>query len=237
MFEIDHQKARALLQAAADRTLSEEEKSALDAHLAECKDCSNYAENLTKLEAQLHKVFHAQWNHQRPVLNIQSVVHPSRRKLVWNTLFGQTHVLEKVTIVAALLLGYVVIANLFGIRVPIGEQDTPTTVPTPNQLSFATVLSPTPSAHFTLTGMATNDCETVHYIVGRNDTLDSIALQYNMSKEMILEYNNLNSDMLFSGMELLIPLCKSTPQYTTNIPGNTSTIPPITKTILPEGPE
>ena len=66
MSEITHQKAHALLQAAADGPLGVNEKSALDAHLTTCKECNDYARSLTTLEADLRKVFHAQWDRQRP---------------------------------------------------------------------------------------------------------------------------------------------------------------------------
>jgi LysM repeat protein len=237
MLEIDHQKIRTLLQTAADRPLNAEEKSALDAHLAVCKACSDYAGNLTKLETQLRNVLHAQWDGQRPGLDFQAILHPSRGKLAWDTIFRQTRALEKVTIVVALFLGYIVIATLLGIRVPIVEQDTPTSVPTPNQLSSILATAPTPSARFTLTDMSTQACETVSYIVQANDTLEKIALEYGTSKETLMDYNSLNSNTVFTGMELAIPLCKSTPSHTANIPGNTLTITPITGTILPDQPE
>jgi len=232
MLEITHQKAHALLQVAADQPLGADEKSALDVHLAKCKECNDYAKGLTSLEVGLRRILHAQWDMQRPDLNLQAITHPSQAKLIWNNLLSQTHVLGKVTIVAALVLGYVVIANLFGIKLPISANETPTTIPTPSELALALAISPTPSAQFTLTGLTTQACETVIYIVQQNDTLAYIALQHGLTEEAIQEYNNLNSNIVFTGMELAIPLCKNTPSQTATI-----TTTPLDETIFPTQPE
>jgi LysM repeat protein len=232
MLEITHQKAHALLQVAADQSLGADEKSALDAHLAKCKECSAYARGLASMEVRLRRVLHAQWDMQRPNLDLQAITHPSQAKLIWNNLISQTHALGKVTIVAALVLGYVVIANLFGIRLPISTDETPTTVPTPSELSSALAIPPTPSAQFTLTGLTTQACGTITYVVQQNDTLAYIALQHGTTEEAILEYNNLKSNMVFTGMELAIPLCESTPSQTA-----TTTITPLNGTIFPTQPE
>ena len=232
MLEITHLKAQTLLQAAADQPLGADDKSALDAHLAKCKECSNYAKSLTNMEASLRRILHAQWDLQRPNLNLQAITDPSPTKLIWNNLLSQTHALGKVTIVAALVLGYVVISNLFGIKLPLSTDETPTTVPTPSELSLALAISPTPSAQFTLTGLTTQACETVIYVVQENDTLEYIALLHGTTKEAVQEYNNLTSNTVFTGTELAIPLCKSTPSKTA-----TTTTTPLNGTIFPTQPE
>jgi LysM repeat protein len=232
MSEITHQKAHALLQAAADQPLEVDEKSALDAHLAKCKECSDYATGLMNLEAGLRRAFHTQWDSQRPNLNLQATTHPSPAKLIWNTFLRQTNAMVKVTIVAVLVLGYIVIANLFGIKLPISSNETPTTVPTPSELPLVLAISPTPSTQFTLTGSTAEVCETITYIVQENDTLAYIALQHGTTEEVLLESNNLNSNTVFTGMELVIPQCNGTPSQAA-----TTTIAPLNGTILPTKPE
>lgn len=232
MIEITHQKAHSLLQAAADQQLGSDEISALDAHLANCQECSDFAERLTNLEADLRTVFHAQWDLQRPNLNLQAITHPSPAKLIWNNFLSQTNALGKVTIVTALVLGYIVIANLFGIKLPISTEETPTTVPTPSELSLALAISPTPSAQFTLTGSTTQACEIILYIAQENDTLAYIAQQHGITEETLVEHNNLNSNMVFTGMELTIPQCNGAPSQTA-----TTTITPLNGTIFPTKPE
>ena len=231
MTEITHQKAHALLQAAADGPLEADEQSILDAHLANCRECSAYAKSLADLEAGLHRAFQAQWDSPRPHLNLQAITHPSPAKLVWNTFLRQTNTMGRVTIVAALVLGYIVIANLLGIKLPISSNETPTTVPTPSELSLALAISPTPSMQFTLTGSATQVCETITYIVRQNDTLAYIALQHGTTEQALLEYNDLNSNTVFTGMELVIPQCNETPSQAA------TTITPLNGTIFPTKPE
>jgi LysM repeat protein len=232
MSEITHQKTRILLQAAADGPLTADEQSILDAHLASCGECSAYAKNLTNLEVDLRKVFHAQWDAQRPHLNLQAITHPSPAKLIWNNFFSQTNAMGKVTIVVALVLGYIVIANLFGIKLPISSNETPTTVPTPSEHALALSIFPTPSAQYTLTGSTRRVCETITYVVKENDTLAYIALQHGTTKETLMEYNNLSSNMVFTGMELVIPQCDGTPSQAA-----TTTITPLNGTIFPTKPE
>ena len=236
MFEITHQKAHDLMQASADQPLGAEEKSALGAHLAKCKECSDYAKSLAGLESRLRKSLHAQWDDHLPDLNQQAIMRPPLAKLIWDSLFSQTNTMGKVTILAALLLGYFMIANLFGIQLPISGNETPTIVPIPNELALTLAISSTPSAQFSLTGLSMQACETFIYNVQANDTLESIAMQHGTTKEAILEYNqkytNLATNTVYTGMDLIIPLCKSTPSRTA-----TTTITPLSGTIFPVQPE
>ena len=237
MLAITHPQARRLLQAAADRPLDADEKSALDTHLAICIDCSAYASNLAKLEARLRSALHAQLDSQQPALDLHAITRPASAKLVWINFVNQTHVMGKITIVAALLLGYFVIVNLFGIKLPISERETPTILPTPNALAFMYVPSPTPSVQSTLAGSTVQACETITYIVQADDTFESIAVRHGTTKDVILEHNKmytgfLNANRVFTGMELAIPLCNSTPSRTA-----TTTITPLSGTIYPVQPE
>lgn len=241
MVEITHHKARALIQAAADQTLGPAERSTLDAHLTKCKQCRAYADHLTGLEANLRKALHTRWDTYRPNLNLQAIKHPSPAKLVWSSFFSQTHALGKVTVMAALLLGYFVIVNLIGIRTPISSDETPTALPTPNGFTSTSATSPTPSIQSALTDWTSQACKTVTYVVQENDTLASIATQHEITKETILEYNkdadSLVSNTVFTGMELVIPLCEKAPSRTASLPGSVLTITPINGTIFPDQPE
>jgi LysM repeat protein/ribosomal protein L40E len=66
-------------------------------------------------------------------------------------------------------------------------------------------------------------CEKVPYTVQENDTLSSIAANYNVPQSAIKEYNGLTSDNVFLGTTLLIPLCERAP---TPGPTSTPTTPP-----------
>ena len=237
MTDITHQKARTLLQAAADQMLIPEEKSALDAHLRACVECSEYKKNLSALGTGLHRVMHVQWDDQQPDLNLRGILNPSPGKLIWNNLFGQTGLMGKATIVAALILGYFVIANYFGIRLPISNDETATILPTPGEYASVQPTSPTPSTPTSLTGATTQTCETVTYYVQENDTLAYIAFQHGTTQEEILKYNQLSSNTVFIGMELDIPLCDNTPARTATILNNAITAVPVNGTIFPTQPQ
>jgi LysM repeat protein len=238
MDEIIHHKARTLLQAAADRSLAPADRSGLDAHLTECRECNAYADRLARLEVELREAMHHKWDNYRPALKLLAIQNPSPAKLIWNNLFSQVHALRKVTILATLLLGYVVIVNLVGVREPIANDETPTALPTPNESSSIFVNSPTPFTQSALPDLTSLSCKTTIYVVQTNDTLESIAARFGITKEAIQQYNPgdnlLAANSEFTGMELKIPLCESTTARTASIPGNTLTITPIDGTILPE---
>jgi LysM repeat protein len=241
MAEITHPQARTLLESAADRSLATADRVALDAHLQKCTACRAYADSLAALEANLRKTLHARWDRYRPALNLQAILQPSPMKLAWSNLFHPTHAFGKVTLIAALFVGYFVIVNLVGIHGPGSNNETPTVLPTPNGLVSNSTTSPTPSIQTTLTDLALPACKTIYYLVEQNDTLESIALRHGITKEEILAYNpydsNLNANTLFTGMSLRIPACEGAPSRTAKVPGNTLTITPINGTIFPEQPE
>jgi hypothetical protein len=239
MSEITHQKAHMLLQSAADRRIAPEEESALDAHLGKCEECRNYASDLTNLEAGLQSALHAQWDHQQPKLDLQAIANPTPAKLMWVNFPSLTHSIGKVTIAIVLLLGYVMLANHFGIQIHNLNNETPTNLPTPNELVLSFNISPTPSApnQLAMTKLTMQDCDVISYIVQATDSLESIAIEHGTSKELIMEYNNLATEVVFSGMKLFIPMCGSTPSRTASLPGNLITNTPIKRTILPDNPE
>jgi len=66
-------------------------------------------------------------------------------------------------------------------------------------------------------------CEKTNYLVQENDTLSGIANRYGVPIIAVREYNGLPSDVVYSGMSLVIPLCKRAP---TPGPSPTATPPP-----------
>lgn len=67
-------------------------------------------------------------------------------------------------------------------------------------------------------------CSTASYTVQANDTLSSIAANYNVAMADIRAYNNLATDNVMLGTTILIPLCKRAPDP--NLPTPTPTPPP-----------
>ena len=66
-------------------------------------------------------------------------------------------------------------------------------------------------------------CEKATYTVQANDTLGTIAANYNVPQDAIKFYNGLASDNVFIGSVLIIPLCE---RFATPGPTPTATLPP-----------
>jgi LysM repeat protein len=66
-------------------------------------------------------------------------------------------------------------------------------------------------------------CDKVTYTVQENDTLSSIALNYNVPQDAIKAYNGLSTDTVYLGLSLVIPLCE---RPATPGPSPTPTNPP-----------
>jgi LysM repeat protein len=66
-------------------------------------------------------------------------------------------------------------------------------------------------------------CEKISYTVQANDTLSSIAANYNVPQEAIKFYNGLSTDNVFVGVPIIIPLCE---RFATPGPTPTPTLPP-----------
>ena len=71
--------------------------------------------------------------------------------------------------------------------------------------------SPQPTATLSDAEKTEAACETINYTVVANDTLSSIANNYNVSMSVIREYNGMPSDTVFEGQNLVIPLCLRQP--------------------------
>ncbi len=232
MPEITHQEARALLQRAADQLLDPAERSTLDAHLAECQACHDYARRLADLETDLRRVLHAQWDGQRPSFDAQTILHSSRAKPVWERFPGLAQGMGKATLAAAFLLGFILVANLVGKRLPAAGHETPASLPTPNAFTLTSAASPTPSIPLTLTGFSAQACDPIMYIVQTTDSLESIADLHGIAPAVIMEFNHLATAEISPGMELSIPVCRPTPSFTAITPDKTTTITPLGGTVI-----
>ena len=83
--------------------------------------------------------------------------------------------------------------------------------------------TPQPSATFSLSEQTEAACEKVNYTVQENDTLGSIASNYNVPMAAIREENGLPGDTVIIGQTIVIPLCR---QFATPGPSPTATPPP-----------
>jgi LysM repeat protein len=80
-----------------------------------------------------------------------------------------------------------------------------------------------PTATTSAAQSTTEACQTIDYTVGDSDTLSSISANYSISVDSIKSYNNLVSDIVWSGEKLKLPLCMRLP---TEGPTPTATTPP-----------
>ncbi|MBN1265879.1 MAG: LysM peptidoglycan-binding domain-containing protein [Anaerolineales bacterium] len=84
--------------------------------------------------------------------------------------------------------------------------------------------SPTPTVTLEPIAATEEACEKLEYIVEADNTLFSISLNYAVSMEALKLYNNMNTDVVYEGQPLIIPLCE---QVLPNAPTSTPTpIPP-----------
>ena len=88
--------------------------------------------------------------------------------------------------------------------------------PTPTATSFPTA---------TLSGIEGTHaaCDKVAYVVAEGDTLNTIALNYNVPEEAIKSYNGMVSNTVYESLTLIIPLCE---RAATPGPSSTPTPPP-----------
>jgi LysM repeat protein len=97
----------------------------------------------------------------------------------------------------------------------VGQQlQIPQPTPTP---------SPMPTSTLSAADATESACDKVEYTVKANDTLSTIAGNYNVSMEAIRTYNNLPNDTVYQDMTISIPLCARNP---TPGPTPTATPPP-----------
>lgn len=83
--------------------------------------------------------------------------------------------------------------------------------------------SPMPSATLGEAEATEAACEKIPYTVKENDTLSTIAANYNVPIESLKSYNGLSGDIVFQDQTIIIPLCARRP---TAGPTPTPTLPP-----------
>ena len=83
--------------------------------------------------------------------------------------------------------------------------------------------TPLPSATLSIAEQTEAACEKITYVVQENDTLGSIAANYDVPMETIKEENGLVGDTVPLGQPIIIPLCR---RYATPGPSPTPTLPP-----------
>jgi len=229
MYEITHQEAQRLIQIDSDHTLRREDKLALNNHLEKCVECSNYAKKLAELESGLKRVLHTALDSQLPSLNMQAIIKSTTNfsSFPWESIFNPTQVWGRVTICISLIIGYFIVANLFGGQVLTTGNHIPTYFPTPHDLTITNNISPTPSTPSATIGINTQECKTINYVVQDDESLVNIAVRFGVSTKLILTYSNLKQEDVIPGKVLSIPHCEQTPSLIAITTQNALTFTPL----------
>lgn len=206
--QITHAEVHRLIQFDLDRVLDPERQKLLFAHLEECDECRSYVIEMRAVENRLRHVMNKQWNHQSPLpLSIDTIKAQSNRPGTAHNPFQLRTALISMVLVAFSFIIWQITATSFDSYGQIPSTILP--VPTPSTLTTASLASQT--------------CEWTVHKVEESDTLDSIAIQYSLSKQDIMNFNSMDSELITESMEIKIPQCHVTPTMTAHLPTTTLT--------------
>jgi len=232
MEKMTHRKARTLAQLALDMELSPRQKSELSEHIANCKSCREYASRLAKLERGLERVFHTQWDHYQPSLNLGAIVSSSSTQFFLNTPFRLQPTFKSVMLLTTCIMGFILSISFIMSRAQVHKPPIQPSLAIIHQTVTANTATPTPSIPLTMTSLSVQNCQTILYTTQPGDTLESIARQFDIPLTLIKAYNSFENQRISPGTHLLIPLCGSPPVPFTITPNRTLTITPLTRTLL-----
>jgi hypothetical protein len=215
--DLTHAQAREMIQFDADSALSADSLRVLKSHLASCNACRRYAESIHAMEIHMRRAMGKRWN-LRPA--------PLAMDAIRNSKSPQHNLVATrfAVITSAILMIVVVTLGIANAAKIDGNPQARLSVP----------LIPTPSLRTTNTSPV---CEQIRYQVQPDDTLESIADQFSIPVNDLLDANHIRTGTVTSGTELIIPLCSATPIGTVHPPTFTTTITPLFETLshTPDG--
>jgi hypothetical protein len=185
--QISHAEAHRLIQQSFEDSLPREEENALTVHLQACPECSSYRDELKDLEYILRSTMNKHWG-LTSTLNVDAVA-------------GKVNSQGRLGIQLAAISLTIMLVVVGAWRL-INSNIAPANM-TPPQVSPI----PTPSTQMTSTRTLDSNCEEIAYTVREGDTLAGIAAMFSTPVETILNWNNLQSDLLEAGSEITIPVC------------------------------
>jgi LysM repeat protein len=220
--QITHEEACTLIQFNADNALNPQEKVDLSAHIKECMECRTYADEIKEVENILLPVMTRLWNIQPIPLSI-GTIYARRNATIRMSMILATRKLA----IGAILLAFIFSVWQFTVSGTGESSPVPMGVPP----------VPTPSTQSTSTKITFHNCTGVLYTVQENDTLESIAYQFTTSKQELMAANNLQTESINTGMELIVPVCHFTPTGTIHPATLTTTYTPSISptTFTPDG--
>ena len=212
--QITHAEAHNLIQYNLDNKLKSQEKDILQTHLHDCVECRAFAEEMKGLENLLLPVLIKHWAVHSPSLQMEAILHKKKR----NSQRQASMILAtRTAMISIVFAAFIFSAWQFT------HSDRQTSSPVP----VSVLPIPTPSGQSTSTKISFQDCKEMRYQVQETDTLDRIASQFSVAKDKIVALNNLSTESIHAKMELLIPICTSTPTGTLHPSTLTITFTPL----------
>ena len=218
--QITHEQARKLIQFSLDGVLQTAERAMLSAHLQECLDCRDYANELKEVEANLLPVMKKQWKARPIPLSIPLLVQSKTSIINTSKLLTMRNAVLSLIFVAFFFSAWKFVAS--GLSASGQSPLVVPLVPTPS----------TQSARSTNTASSPENCEMLVYRVQPNDTLASLASHFQVPEAKLRQINGLSTDTLSSSMELVIPVCNFTPTRTIHPATFTATNTPILRATM-----
>jgi hypothetical protein len=206
-----HEQARRFIELNMDKALSLQEKAVLSIHLQDCADCRKYASEIHEVESLLFPLMKKQWHLEPPPLPFRSL-RGAKSSMIGISMALTTRISILSVVTAALFFSL--------------WQFTLSATPDSGQLPIAVPLVPTPSTQPTITKIKVNDCELTIHIVQQNEALADIADRFSIPEEEIIKLNDLETGTIRPKMEIMIPVCTSTPTVTVNPATYTTTYTP-----------
>ena len=210
--QITHEEARQLIQFSLDKALRTPQMRTLQSHLEACLECRTFAEELKIMENLLVPAMRQHWNLRPIPLSIAAIRSKGKSNLKTNLVLVTRSVM-----IAIVFAGFVLSTWQFAISK--GRTSTP--------MPVSVLPIPTPSGQSTSTKIGFQNCQEVIYQVQENDTLESIVTRFSASKDRVMAINNLSTETIHRGIELVIPICNSRPTGTVYPSTVTTTFTPL----------
>lgn len=211
--QITHEEAHQLIQFSMDQTLKPQEKNILQTHLNDCMECRSFAKEIKDVEALMLPAMQKHWNLQPAPLSVEAITGKGKPSLQPSLILVTRTAIISIVFAAFVFSAWQFTASNTRSSTPMPVGDLPI---------------PTPSGQSTSTEISFQNCEQIIYQVQETDTLESIAAQFSVSKDRIMAINNLAAESLNPNVDLLIPICNSTPTGTVYPSTLTTTFTPLT---------
>ncbi len=222
--QVTHEEVRKLIQLNADNALDVQERTVLSAHLRDCLECRTYAEGIKAMESILVPVMKKHWNLQPIPLSLSTLIAKRNSRMQTGIILA-----TRLAAIGIVFMAFVFSAWQFALS---GKRAT-------GPLPVGMLPVPTPSVQSTSTRSVSQNCAGTLYVVQENDTLESIAQRFSVSKEEIMTVNGMKTETVIATMKLMIPNCNLTPTGTVNPTAFSTTYTPtrslVTSTLVPAG--